>query len=235
MNEIQILGLVATVLGIITAVFNLVAFIREKDRAHLRAGIVAVLGLGLIVGVLAFPHLAPGPARRLAAALPSSLKPWLGSWLAPDSRGSAASPQEAPSAPPPASPGAPGTTASAATPGLQGTCQVEIRRNLLGGIDTVVAVFRFADLSNRGGRVLSYQLKLQATPGGDIESFYAVLEAPIVVAPGGTAKAEIPLNGPARESWLARHKEKSRGHGEIKWQGLDGDGRKVELASPLPD
>lgn len=224
MNEFQILGLVATILGIITAVFNLVAFVREKDRGHLRAGIMAVVVIAMIVGVFAFPHLAPAQARRLATILPAPVGSWLAPWLAPQG---------------PASPSFPGTppasSPASAAPSLQGTCQVEIRRNLLGGIDSVVAVFRFADLSNRGGRILSYRMKLQATPSGAIERFHAVLDTPVVVAPGGTAKAEVPLNGPIRESWLARHKEKSRGQGEMHWQGLDGEGRAVEFASPLAD
>ena len=217
MNEIQILGLVATVLGIVTAVFNLVAFVREKDRAHLRAGIVATAVLAVIVGVVAFPHLAPAQARRLATHLPASVAPWLTPWLT----------SSAPSSSP--------ALAASGAPSMQGTCQVEIRRNLLGGIDSVVAVFHFADLGNRGGRVLSYRLKLQATPGGAIEHFQSVLDSPVVVAPGSTAKAEIPLQGPAREAWLARHKEKSRGAGSIDWQGLDGDGRRTEFSTPLPD
>ena len=222
MNEFQILGLVASVLGIVTAVFNLVAFVREKDRGHLRASIVALVVLGMIVGVFAFPHVAPTQARRLASVLPAPVGAWMAPWLAPETPGPLPSPRVA-------------SLPTSSAPTLQGTCQVEIRRNLLGGIDSVVAVFRFADLSNRGGRILSYRMKLQATPGAAIERFTSVLDAPVVVAPGGTAKVEIPLNGPIRESWLTRHKEKSRGQGEMTWQGLDGEGRKVELGSPLAD
>lgn len=230
MSAIQILGLVATVLGIIVAVFNLVTFVREKDPGHLRAGIITVAVLALAVGVLAFPYLAPGAARRMAAGLPSSLRPWLGAWLAPE----ASAPTAAVSPPTPSS--SPSVAASEpAAPSMQGTGQVEIRRNLLGGIDTVVAVFQFADLSNRGGRILSYEIKLQSTPGGAVEAFRAVMETPVTVEPGATAKVEIPLNGAVRELWLARHKEKTRGRGEVRWYGLDADGRKIELTAPLPD
>ena len=231
MNDIQLLGLVATVLGIITAVFNLVVFVREKDPGHLRAGIAAVLVLAVVLGIVAFPHIAPGLARRMAASLPASMKSSVGSWLSPV----AASP------PPAATPAATASSiaspapAERPAPSLQGSAQVEIRRNLLGGIDAVVAVFRFADLSNRGGRILSYDLDLQSTPGSDVEACHAVLEAPVIVAPGATAKVEVPLNGPVRERWLARHKEKTRGRGEVRWQGLDADGRKIDLSATLVD
>ena len=74
------LTLIATTLGIVLTVLNLVAFVREKDRGHLRISVGLLLLMGAVAAVVTMPRYAPGPARQLAVYLPSEqLKQrWLG-------------------------------------------------------------------------------------------------------------------------------------------------------------
>lgn len=211
MSEIHILGLMATLLGIVTAVLNLVAFVREKDRGHLRAGLIVLALLGVIAGLAVFPHMAPAAAAGLARRLPPRVAAFMAPWLAP---------QEAPA--PPSAP---------AAAVVKGSFTIDIRRNLLGGINDVTADFQFADLSGHGARILAWRMLVQTSPQAAPQTFEGILDAPAVVPAGGTTRVALKLPTAPREAWLARSKEKTRGRLQVRWQGLDADGRAIEVSA----
>jgi hypothetical protein len=70
MTEIQVITLLATMLGMTATVLNLVAFVREKDRSHTKAGLSALALLVLVLAVGFLPRYAPDTARSFVSALP---------------------------------------------------------------------------------------------------------------------------------------------------------------------
>lgn len=73
MSTFQIVTLVASTLGIIASVMNLVAFVREKDKSHTRAGFGCLSGLLLLLAVVLLPRYAPGPSLGMVQSLPAHL------------------------------------------------------------------------------------------------------------------------------------------------------------------
>jgi hypothetical protein len=208
----QILTLVATVLGIVMAVFNLVAFVREKDRGHLRAGLAALFLLALGLGLVLLPHFYPATARRIVARLPGPAARFLEPWANLSG---------------PVLPALPAPTPAP----LEGSFSIELRRNILGGIDSVVALFHFADLAGEGGRVTSWQIRIQPEEGGPSRSFRRVLPQPVEVPPRGTARAEAELDEEIRDVWLARRDQEKPGAIEVTWQGVDARGNRFSFSA----
>lgn len=205
MKPLEVLTLVATMLGVVATVLNLVAFVREKDRSHLKFGGLVLLGLALAAVVVFLPRLAPATTASLAGRVPA-LRPWL-AWTSPGA---------APPAPAPA-PQDPG-------PAMQGSATVDIRRNFLGGIDALVASFRIVDLSGRGGRVTAWRVGIQEREGEPLRTFERVLDQPVQVPPGGTASTQVELDPEIGDRWLARREAEKPGRLEIHWSGQDAEG-----------
>ncbi len=215
MKPVEILTITATCLGIVATVLNLVAFVREKDRSHLKVGGTVILLLLVLGGLLLLPRLAPSTTSALAGRLPDRAVRFLGPWL--DQAG----------------PGAPDVTAptpEAAPAGMQGSATIEIRRNLLGGIGSIVASFRFVDLSGEGGRVTAWSLDLQEQADGPHYSFSRVLETPVTVPAGGTATAEVELDSEIGDRWLARREAENPGGMEIRWDAQDQGGQPFQFS-----
>lgn len=209
MKPLEVLTVVATTLGVVATVLNLVAFVREKDRSHLKVGLVILLALGLAALTAFLPRLAPASTRAVAARLPAAaaLQPWLAQ---------AAAPQP--------------VTAPVLEETMQGSATVAIRRNLLGGIDALVGDFRFVDLSGRGGKVTSWRIGIQERQGEPLRTFERVLEEPVAVPAGGTASVQVELDPEIGDRWLARRGAEQPGRMEILWRGLDADGNPVDVS-----
>lgn len=214
----DILGVVATLLGIVTAVLNLVVFVREKERAHIRTGLVVLFLMAVVGAGALFPRYAPGAAHRLARMLPRGIARSVRPWLEPGVAVGGATVATGTS---------PVTVPAEAV--MRGTFDIRIRRNLLGGIDAVVADCQFADLCGRGGRVLAWRLALSPTPESPVRQYDGVLDAPVVLRPGATAHVTFELKGEAREAWLAWHAQKGRGPLKMSFQGLDSTGHAVNI------
>lgn len=210
MKPVEILTLTATCLGLVATVLNLVAFVREKDRSHLKAGASVLLLLFLLGGLVVLPRLAPRTTAALAERLPGPAVRALAPWLHQGG-------------------GIPAVSAPAAPQGMQGSATIHIRRNFLGGIDALVASFRFVDLSGKGGRVTAWSLDLQEQEGGPAYSFQRVLESPAAVPPGGTAEVEVELDSEIGDRWLARREAEKPGGMAIRWDGQGADGTPVEF------
>lgn len=215
MKPQEVLTLVATVLGVVATVLNLVAFVREKDRSHLKAGMIVLLLLGLAAVVVFLPHLAPRTTASVVGRLPAPTAAALQPWLASGS--------PAPATAPPAEAPAPRVE----RPAMQGSATVDIRRNFVGGIDAIVGSFRFVDLTGRGGRVTSWRIGIQEKDGEPLRSFERVLEEPVQVPAGGTASVQVELDPEIGDRWLARREAETPGRMEIHWQGQDADGNPV--------
>lgn len=213
MKPQEVLTLVATVLGVVATVLNLVAFVREKDRSHLKAGMTVLLLLALGAVVAFLPRLAPQTTAALVGRLPAPAASALEPWVVAETPAPAAA---AVPAPPPVE-----------RPTMQGAATVDIRRNLLGGIGSIVASFRFVDLSDRGGRVTSWRIGLQEKEGEPLRTFERVLDTPVQVPPGGTAEVEVELDSEIGDRWLQRREAEAPGRMEIRWQGLDADGNPI--------
>ncbi|MEW6281231.1 MAG: hypothetical protein AB1758_21650 [Candidatus Eremiobacterota bacterium] len=196
----SILTLIATALGIVLSILNLVAFVREKDKAHLRISLGILLLLALALAVALLPRYAPGPARSIAERLPAH--PWVQRWLS-----QAASGEPAP-----------------ATAPLQGSFQLEPRHNLLGGLSGFLLRFSFADTGHQGARVLSYQLKIQEQQGQAFHSFQRVLPQPVSVTPGGTASLELDVEGEMVQHLFNRMDAEEPGTVEVIWTAVSADG-----------
>jgi len=214
MKPVEILTLTATTLGLVATVLNLVAFIREKDRSHLKVGGTVILLLVVGGGLVLLPRLAPSATGALARRLPEPAVRFLGPWL--NQAGPTATTEAA--RPPERTP-----------PGMQGSATLEIRRNLLGGIGSIVATFRFVDLSGKGGRVTAWNLDLHERDDGPRFSFSRVLDAPLTVPAGGTASVEVDLDPEIGDRWLARREVPNPGSLEIHWDAQDFQGNPFQF------
>lgn len=212
MKPLEVLTVVATTLGVVATVLNLVAFVREKDRSHLKAGMAVLLVLGLAVLAAFLPRLAPASTRAVASRLPTPAAALLHPWLA----------QAQDPAPEP-------VAAPAVEETMRGSATVDIRRNFLGGIDAIVGDFRFVDLSGRGGKVTSWRIGIQEKEGEPLRTFERVLEEPVAVPAGGTASVQVELDPEIGDRWLARRDAEQPGRMEILWQGLDAEGNPVDV------
>jgi hypothetical protein len=212
MSELQVVTLLATLIGLIATVLNLVAFVREKDKSHTRAGLGFLLLLVLLLAVVFLPRYAPETAREIVSAMPTSVAGVLQPWL---------------NAPP-----APIAVPEAAPPFL-GSFTIEIQRNLLGGIGALVSNFQFSNSSAQSVRVTAYSVRITGKLGEAARSYDRVLAEPVVVGAGGTATTQVELDAEIRDQWVAREDldAAERGPIEITWQCQDGDGRHFRLSS----
>ena len=214
MTEFQVITVLATALGIVATVLNLVAFVREKDRSHTRAGLLVLLGLVALVALVLMPHYAPGTARRLTSRLPLACRPYIESWLA----------LPAPS---------PEPSATDAPCPLTGSFNVEIRRNFFGGISSLEARFQFVNLSAQAVRVTSFRIRIPDAHGQTPHCYERVLPKPVVVTANGNGQAQVELNGEIRDPWLAWHNldVAKRGPIEIRWECQDAQGNRFTVLS----
>jgi len=212
MSEIQVVTVVVGVIGFVATVLNLVAFVREKDRGHLKVGlkVLALMALGL--AVLFLPRLAPGGARALADHLPAPALRLLGPWLTPKALPTAEA--QAPAAP------------------LQGSFTVELKRNLLGGVDSLMAHFQFANLAPESARVTAFRVRYRNASDQTTHSFYRVLPTAISVEGQGHSTQEVELDPEIRDVWVAGldREEGERDRLEITWEGQDAQGHRFEFS-----
>ena len=213
MSEIQVLTVVAGLIGFTATVLNLVVFVREKDRGHLKAGLLVLTLLGLGATALFLPRLLPGGARALADKLPEGPRRLLSPWLTP---AAVASPTPVETAPP-----------------VQGSFTLELKRNLLGGVDSLQARFQFANLSSSEARVTAFRVRYLDRSGQITHSFYRVLPTALSVAGQGHLQQEVELDPEIRDVWVAGldREESERDRVEISWEGQDGQGRRFEISS----
>lgn len=212
MSEFQVVTVVATFIGLVATVLNLVAFFREKEKAHIRAGLVVVAALMIALGIVLLPRYAPGVAQSAVAHLPSPAAAALQGW---------ANPHPQPSAKP-----------EPVTPPLQGSFALELHRNLLGGIDALMAKFQFSNVSKTNLRVTAYHLKLHDQAGAVAHSYYRVLSQPVEVASLSNAQQEVELDAEIRDRWLAWQEQESHGPVEITWEAHNAeDGHVYRISS----
>jgi hypothetical protein len=207
MSEFQVVTGVATIIGLVATVLNLTLFFREKEKAHVRAGLVVLLLLTLGLGVLFLPRYAPG----LVAHLPQPLAQGL----------TALSPAESPT-PKPETP---------AAPPLQGSFSLELHRNLLGGVDSLNAKFQFANLGNQNLRVTAYQLKLLNEHKQVVHSYYRVLTQPVELSGLAAAEKELELDAEIRDHWLSWQDQEQHGPVEMTWEAHDPQGQVFRVSS----
>lgn len=214
MSEMQILTVVAGLIGFSATVLNLVAFVREKDRGHLKAGLVVLSLLGLGATVLVLPRLLPGGAQALAGRLPDGPRRLLAPWLTPATPQLRVEPVEA-TAPP-----------------LQGSFTLELKRNLLGGVDSLMAHFQFANLTPDSARVTAFRVRYLNATGQTTHSFYRVLPNALSVPGQGQLQSEVELDPEIRDVWVAGldREESQRDRVEIIWEGQDGQGHRFEIS-----
>lgn len=215
MSDFQVLTVLATVLGLIGTAMNLVAFVREKDRSHTKAGLSFVFLLAVLVGVLLLPRYAPDSARRLVGALPDSMEGRLQPWLS-----GAAAPTTPVVQAPPASP-------------VLGSFTIEIQRNMFGGIGALVSNFQFSNPGRGAVRVTAYHVRISPKPGDAPRNYDRVLTEPLLVPAGGTARTQVELDAEIRDQWVAREdlEPTQRGPIELLWECHQEDGASFQLSS----
>ena len=221
MSEFQVLTLVATLLGITATALNLVAFVREKDKSHTRAGILFLFLLVMLVGLFFLPRYAPNAARRIVSGVPASVAKSLGPWL--NSSSSLSNPQASTSV----------VVAEPPTPTVLGSFTIKIDRNLLGGIGALLSDFQFSNSSEQTVRVTAYHLRLTPQVGDTPRSYDRVLDEPLTVGPGANGKTQVELDAEIRDQWVAREKLEAadRGPIEISWDFQDAEGRLFRVTS----
>ncbi len=213
MSEIQVLTVVAGLIGFSATVLNLVAFVREKDRGHLKVGLVVLALLGVAATVLFLPRLLPGGARALAERLPNGPRRLLAPWLTPVAPVPSASPTEA-SVP------------------LQASFTLELKRNLLGGVDSLQSHIQFASLDQQEARVTAFRVRFLNPAGQETHSFYRVLPSAVSVPGLGHLAHEVELDPEIRDVWVADldREENERQRVEISWEGQDSAGRPFQTS-----
>lgn len=218
MSDFQVLTVLATVLGLIGTAMNLVAFVREKDRSHTKAGFSFVLLLALLVGIVLLPRYAPESARRLVQAMPDGVEATMQPWL--DS--SAAAPPAAPAPNPEPEPAR-----------VLGSFTIEIQRNLLGGIGALVANFQFSNSEPTAVRVTAYHVRITPKLGEATRNYDRVLNEPLAVPAGGTAKIQVELDAEIRDQWVTREdlEPAQRGPIEILWECQAEGGAAFQVSS----
>lgn len=210
--------MLATLLGLIATVLNLVAFVREKDKSHTRAGFGFLFLLAVVLAVGLLPRYAPQTARRLVSAMPGSvaavMQPWLSTGGAEKADAKVA-------------------VANAADPGMVGSFTIEIQRNFLGGIGALVANFGFSNTSAQSVRVMAYHVRITHKVGETARSYDRVLTEPLVIAASSTGKTQVELDAEIRDQWVAREglEAAERGPIEVSWDCQDASGHHFRLTS----
>lgn len=206
MNEFQVITVVVGLIGFTATILNLVAFVREKDRGHLKVGLRVLAILGLAAGLLFFPRLAPDQAKSLAEHLPPTARGLLGGWLNP-----------VPTAPRPV---------AEAPPPVQASFTLELKRNLLGGVDSLLAHCQFSNLSTEGVRLTAFRVAYLDSHGKTTRSFYRVLPAAVSLAGQALLQHDVELDPEIRDVWVndQEHEESERQRVEISWEGQDANG-----------
>lgn len=213
MSEFQVITAVATFIGFVATVLNLVAFFREKDKGHVRAGLFVLAALMALLGIVMLPRLAPGVAQSAIAYLPQPAANALQGWANPNPAPAAVTPTAEPAPP------------------LQGSFAIELHRNLLGGIDALMAKFQFSNISRDSLRVTAYQVKLREPGGAVAHSYYRVLSQPVVVDGQGSAEQEVELDQEIRDRWLAWQEQQPHGPVEITWEAHTPSGQRFRISS----
>lgn len=210
MSEIQILTVVAGLIGFSATVLNLVAFVREKDRGHLKVGLLVLGLMALAATLLYLPRLLPGGAQALATRLPEGPRRLFSPWLNPTP---AASPVAVVPAP------------------LQGSFTLELKRNLLGGVDCLMADFRFANLTRESVRVTAFRVRYLDSAGKSAHNFYRVLPTAMVVPGQGQLQQDVELDPDIRDVWVAGldREPSERARVEISWEVQDTQGRVFQV------
>lgn len=188
-----ILSLIATCLGIFLSVLNLVVFLKEKDRSHVRTALLITSLGALLIGLITLPRFAPGVAEKMAHQLPPH--PWVQAWL--------------------------GQSSEQPAPTLAGSLTPEWQHNLFGGISGLKLICQFSSTTPARTRVLSYRLKVATSQGETPRTFDRVLSEPVVVEAGATAKAEIDVDGEILDAFLKRLDNEHPGAIEVTWTAAD--------------
>ena len=149
--------------------------------------------------------------------LPESAASSLQGWAKPSTPTQPAPPAPLPNEPPP----------------LQGSFAIEIHRNLLHGIGSVVANFTFSNLADQAARVTAYHIQIVEKKGEAAHSYDRVLPEPVEIGAHGTAKAEVELDPEIRDHWVAWRDVDAaeRGAIEIRWEAQDAQGRRFTWSS----
>lgn len=215
MSDIQILTVVAGLIGFSATMLNLVAFVREKDRGHLKIGLAVLSLMALGASLLFLPRVLPNRAQALAARLPEGPRRLLAPWLTPTPAVSTPTPAVPEMAPP-----------------LQGSYTLELKRNLLGGVDSLMAHFQFANLSSQSARVTAFRIRYLDSQGRPTHSCYRVLPTAFSVPGQGQLQQEVELDPEIRDVWVAGldRQESERDRVEIRWEGQDAEGRRFEVS-----
>ncbi len=214
MSEIQILTVVAGLIGFSATVLNLVVFVREKDRGHLKVGLTVLVLMALAATTLYLPRLLPGGAQALAVRLPEGPRRLVKPWLTPTA----------------ATPAATATPVEA--PPLQGSSTLELKRNLLGGVDCLMAHFQFSNLARESVRVTAFRVRYLDAKGRVTHEFYRVLPTAVSVPAQGQLQQEVELDPEIRDVWVAGldREESERDRVEIRWEGQDAAGQVFQIS-----
>lgn len=212
MTEIQVVTLVATLLGMTATVLNLVAFVREKDRSHTKAGFSALLLLVSVLAIGFLPRYAPDTARALVGAMPEQVGGVMQPWLSSASSAAA-------------------TTAT--SDAILGSFTIEIQRNLFGGIGALVSNFQFSNPGQHAVRVTAYHVRLTRKLGEPARSYDRVLSTALTVPANETAGIQVELDAEIRDQWVSREQLEpaERGPIEISWDCHDAAGKTFRVAS----
>jgi hypothetical protein len=201
------LTLIATTLGIVLTVLNLVAFVREKDRGHLRIALGMLFLIGAVAALVTLPRYAPGPARQLAVYLPSEQLKLR--WLNQGHE----------------------TVVSGPSTPVQGSFTIETRHNMFGGISGFAVKFGFSEATGTGARVLGYRMRIQEEQGQDSHSFERILPESLALTPGQTTWLELDLEPEIVDALLQRMDAENPGSIEVIWNAVDASGRSFSFSS----
>ncbi|ODT75499.1 hypothetical protein ABS71_04385 [bacterium SCN 62-11] len=151
----------------------------------------------------------------MAASLPEGPRRLLAPWLTPSPTIATPTPAATQTAPP-----------------LQGSYTLELKRNLLGGVDSLMARFQFANLSSGSARVTAFRVLYLDAQGHPTHSFYRVLPTSFSVPAQGQMQQEVELDPEIRDVWVAGldRPEGERDRVEIHWEGQDAEGRRFEVS-----
>ncbi|MCE7870162.1 hypothetical protein DYH09_07270 [bacterium CPR1] len=202
-----VLTLIATCLGILLSILNLIVFLREKDRSYLKLALSVVFLGGALVTCLTLPGFAPDLARHLARQLPDH--PLVRIWLS-----QAGSSEHASSDSP-----------------LRGSFTPELQHNLLGGISGLKLKFQFVSLHSVRARVLGYRLRIEPEQGQGEESYERLLSEPLMIEPRDTGLAEVEVDREILEAYFRRMDAASPGKISITWQGTDEQGKSFDFTA----
>jgi hypothetical protein len=268
MNYMQIFTAIAALLAGLWTLTQLVAYVREKDPKNLKIAVVLLIVITamilayphlkervvpLALETVKGSHGAGQTGRPVQASPAPSRTDNQGYVIAPTATGEVVTPSVqqssvpsqditgggAVSTPPVSPPPTSAPVASGAAKGeLKSSFVIDIRRNVLGGINDIVARCTFAEVGNSDVEIFSYTITVHYLDSPEdpadkalTRSFERTLKDRIAVKADTTVQKDIALDRETGDVVLKSRKSKSVGWITISWTGRDGAGNEISSQS----